>query len=857
MIQEKKTYETKNLVLKVSSFYDHSKLPLHYWDRFLDTLCGNRDYQKEAIQNSVIYLASGEYTSIQNIVEQNYAVNPELRKRYPELVEYQKKIQLPGKLSATIDLATGTGKSYVMYGVAQILLGMGFVEKVLVLCPSITIEKGLTKKFNELTRDPVLRGTIPSDSKLKNPRIIDGSSTVLKGDICIENVHAIYERTGSSIEDSFGFHKGASTLVLNDESHHIYNKTSGRSQQEQIIKIWKKFLTDEKYAFRYILGFTGTAYIDNDYFNDVIYRFSLRDAVDKKFTKSIDYVSEDDSANEDQRFQKIYQNHKKNKMLYRKIRPLTILVTNSIKNAKRLETRIVEFISEEEGISEDEVRRLKVLTVTSDKSHEQNLIRLESVDSHEETVEWIVSVSMLTEGWDVKNVHQIVPMEERAFNSKLLIAQVLGRGLRLSPEYPNDSKVTIFNHSSWGSKIKSLVDEVLEIELKLESRIIRNTERSRYNLKLYNINYDRVEKGVENNQEEKEFNYKGFINLESSVSQATKETTYTNTAGQSTGVEYSIKYRMTPVKEIVNKIYHEFQTREWEGVVLRIAEEEYTKNALPPKNEIENLIKRSMEKAGIEGDFIDERNKRHIFSAFNTLLRKKNKSIVFVRKSLEPHKILTLNRDKETLSVGNLRSGSTVFYTNLYRQEVEDEDVLNILNDVIEDEYLPRVAVKEVNYHDFKTPVDILFTNKDPERKFAEKLTRSENSEKLSSWFKSSNQSFYTIDYSITSRSGNHTKQAKFNPDFFIKLTSGSLETIVVVEIKDDKDYSDKNKAKNKWAKIHFEELNRQLSRSGINQKYRFHFLSPENYDEFFEYLRNGKLEEGKFVSNLDIVLSS
>jgi type III restriction enzyme len=46
-------------------------------------------------------------------------------------------------------------------------------------------------------------------------------------------------------------------------------------------------------------------------------------------------------------------------------------------------------------------------------------------------VEWIFSVSMLTEGWDVQNVFQIVPHEKRAFASKLLIAQVLGRGLRV------------------------------------------------------------------------------------------------------------------------------------------------------------------------------------------------------------------------------------------------------------------------------------------------------------------------------------------------------------------------------------------------------------------------------------------
>jgi len=79
---------------------------------------------------------------------------------------------------------------------------------------------------------------------------------------------------------------------------------------------------------------------------------------------------------------------------------------------------------------------------------------LKTVDEPENSVEWIVSVSMLTEGWDVNNVFQIVPHEDKAFNSKLLIAQVLGRGLRVPPVYRNDPKnhpqVTIFNHDAWG-----------------------------------------------------------------------------------------------------------------------------------------------------------------------------------------------------------------------------------------------------------------------------------------------------------------------------------------------------------------------------------------------------------------------
>lgn len=334
---------------------------------------------------------------------------------------------------------------------------------------------------------------------------------MVKGDICIENVHSVYERTGSSIEDSFGFQKGRNTLVLNDENHHIYNKISGNTNQSKGLKVWKQFLLNTAYDFRYILGFTGTAYIGNDYFNDVIFRYSLRDAVDNRFTKSIDYVSEDDSTNEDQRFQKIYQNHQDNITKYSKLKPLTILITNNIQNAKRLETRLVEFLADEENESEENIRESKVMTVTSDKIHEHNLMRLEDVDNPESTFEWIVSVSMLTEGWDVKNVFQIVPMEERAFNSKLLIAQVLGRGLRVPLEYQTGSEVKVFNHHSWSSKIKGLVDEILEIEMRLESHTISTVLRGHFHFDLYNIDYDKVERIVENTSEIKEFNYKDYI----------------------------------------------------------------------------------------------------------------------------------------------------------------------------------------------------------------------------------------------------------------------------------------------------------------------------------------------------------
>ena len=95
---------------------------------------------------------------------------------------------------------------------------------------------------------------------------------------------------------------------------------------------------------------------------------------------------------------------------------------------------------------------------------------------------------MLTEGWDVKNVFQIVPWEDRAFNSKLLIAQVLGRGLRVPDAYVMPQpRVTVFNHKAWSSKIKRLVDEVLEIETRVQSTVILDNSRSEFHFSVKNI----------------------------------------------------------------------------------------------------------------------------------------------------------------------------------------------------------------------------------------------------------------------------------------------------------------------------------------------------------------------------------
>jgi len=846
---EIKTYNTKDLVLEVNKSYDPISIDLSKWDRFIDVLCGDRQYQKEAIESAVIYLASGRYKSIEDLVKENRVKNPELRNRYRDLNEYFHHLQLPDKLSATIDLATGTGKSYVIYGIAQIMLGLGLVDKVLVLCPSLTIEKGLMEKFTSLSGDSKLRQTIPEGAGYKNPRIIDANSTIKDGDICVENIHAVYETTGSSIRDSLSGN-GKNVLVLSDEVHHAHNKVTGRDRESQSIKKWKEFLLNPAYNFKYMVGFTGTAYIDDEYFTDVIYRYSLRESVDDRMVKMVDYVSKDESISMDEKFQKIYDNHIENRNKYRKIKPLTILITKDITNAKRLRENLIEFLAKKESQPKEEVEK-KVLIVTSAQEHKANVAKLKDVDDKDDTTEWIVSVSMLTEGWDVKNVFQIVPWEDRAFNSKLLIAQVLGRGLRIPPEYQSPQpRVKVFNHDAWSRNIKGLVDEILEIEMKLTSSVLREGDRAKYNFVLYNINYDKDQQEKEAKKDTEVFDYtKGYIELISQIEDEEKGTEYISLAGDIYSKNTLIEYNTYTIDEVVNKIYEEFKTREWEGRILRLPEGEYTKNDLPPKEVLKKIIRTSMDRRGIKGGRLVEKNRQKILQAFGTLLRKKGKTIVNVRKVNEPEPISTEGMDRETIAVGNLRHNSTVFYTDNFENELSEE-IKDIVKDVINDEGLPKSAEKGMNQYLFKTPLDIVFTKAEPERKFVEQLCKKENTEKIDVWIKSRDRGFYKVEYSWRKRE--HPQQEEFNPDFFIKIHQNGIDYIVVVEIKADNDDSDENRSKLRWTRQHFDDLNEELKRGSINQRYIFHFLSPNSYSEFFEYLRDRRLLKGTFRSDIE-----
>lgn len=824
--------KNEDLVLRVSKSVDAAKFNLDRYEPFIDALCGTREYQKEAVRTVLRYFLGGHYGDLRDLASENFESSVVLQEFYRSRAEFESKLQLPDALACTVDLATATGKSYVMYGIARIMLAEGVVDRVLVLCPSTTIERGLIEKFTLLSGDQTLKDLLPSDSAIANPHIIAANETITVGSVCIENYHAVLPHVGSSIRQSLKGN-GGGTLVLNDEVHHVYNQGGQLASAGR----WMEFLKDPDFGFKYLAGFSGTCYVGNNYFTDVVYRYSLREAIEAGYAKTIDYVDEDTSTSQDERFQKIYDNHRYNKThMYRKVKPITILVTNNIASCERLTDELTRFLAQKEEINV-ETANDKVLIVTSADKHRANVARLLDVDSKDNPVEWITSVSMLSEGWDVKNVFQIVPHEERAFNSKLLISQVLGRGLRIPDAYRGERPVvTVFNHAAWSGSIRHLVDEVMEVEKKVYSTIISG---SNYNFSIKQINYMRSEE-VEDHPQEDEYQFtKGFVTLVSQVDELERETVYSRVLSKETRTKKTlVRYNMHSVDSVAEHIHSKLMAID--------VEQGTSYSETYDLAWLKNLIGESLRQIGETRDKVSEDNRQRLQSAFGVVYRKSSQT---VRYRTSPDTIVdtdTTTRPRNGVGISTLRHGDVcIFYDDETSGNCDDETKAN-LKLIIDDETLPRSSVHYVdNSYNFKTPLNLVITDHKPERDFVRKLVQSDNASTVSAWVKSTDHDFYQIEYSW--RKGEHHKRGKFNPDFFIKQGNH----ILVIEIKGDEEVlepSEENRGKFKAARDHFSKLNALQS----EQVYHFHFLTPSDYDAFFRFVREHNYS---FVSGLDAAL--
>lgn len=841
------TYRNNDFVLKIQDDSQEVSNIVNKYDAFLEALSGEHyAFQTEAIKTVLKFLLSGRYAHTGDLAAENFDHNNKLQSYYDHtLHNYLTGFTLADKKSVSIDLATGTGKSYVIYGLARLMLAEGLVDKVLVLCPSLTIEDGLKDKFLQLSADPNLTTILQElDAVFLNPGIKSANDPILVGDICVENIHSVYDRTGSSIRDSFTG-KGSRTLVLNDEAHHIF------SGADQATKRWLDFLQKPEYGFHFMVHFSGTPYVGDMYFPDVVYRYSLKQAIEDRVVKQVDYALER-LVNVEGGFAETYQNHMMNWEQYgEQLKPISIIVTEKIASCVEVWDKLVDFIADKEKIDRAQAEK-KVIWVASgipsgidgkrvkefidkpDTVRKNNIQLLKTVDDVKNPVEWIVSVSMLTEGWDVKNVFQIVPHENRAFNSKLLIAQVLGRGLRMPYGLKGCVMVKINNHERWSNEIANLYRDILEIENRLSWGYCESL--AAHFFPMHNLEYKVVQQTEE--VKTKTASEPEIIDYSPQSRSFSQSTTYSRSGKVTTLID---NRDIFSIDEAVQRIK------------LFLKDKDEDLSARWSSQRIMALIQDNLSRTGQENDFISQENLLKTQYAFGPMFRDLGK--VTPRFEMKPDNLIysditKLNR--QSFSESGLKNNTHVFYAEGAKSNLSDEEkplwqsfmqvkeiAANYGNDRIKEEEAFVISnLHTVNAADFKSSTDFIVTSSEPETKFVQFVFS--HIDLFNSVFKCPDKGFYSFPYSYKPETNakTHPKPENFNPDFFLSLAD--KKEVLVVEIKADGDDSNKNKAKMREGGKHFIALNEKLQEIGLEWRYFFYFLSPEDYPHFFNAVQNG-----------------
>jgi len=688
----------------------------------------------------------------------------------------------------------------------------------------------LWETFKRLMEDPKFLSKLPQKYRNTPVILLDETKPVVDYSIMIENINAIYNKDRNAIGDTL-FSQADEILVLSDEVHHAYTHLTftetdllleteeGRGEVRDE-RLWMKFIREEKKISRHI-GFTGTPYNQDEYFTDIIFNYSIPDALDDRVIKKINPIihTESDDINkeltQEQAFEIIYKTHKdnKDKFSYRDdngntmVKPITIFIAPKQGIAQKRSEEFIKFLaqeikneSENKDLSEsyyETLARDKVICVISRLEESEYKTKLDEIESLDEPAEFIFAVNKLSEGWDVDNVFQIVPMQERVFDSKLLISQVLGRGLRIPRKVPfgkilgNYPIVTVTNHEKFADHIRELVDSVTQCEVYLRSIPIKadtGLERAKYNFNLFNIMYTPVT-NLENKPASNGGKEPSSMSLKSQEENLNYRVTYLVTGEK----KFQLKKNYLTVDEVALNQYNRFKNRIFEKSHFDFGTH-VIEDRIPNYEDIREIIATAMEHTKIEGDKLSEENTQLIDLYFSQYLQSGKKK---PRRENLPGNLMLVkseDMDKTSIRASELEKDAIIFMSTDYEKELSKENlfVLEYVRSLrgkqedgqlklFEEEYddfikkhSDRIWVFSgykspyiVNTSIFKNPQNIVKVSSNPEKLFVYNLI--ESARYIDCWVKSRDMGFYSIDYEYF-RKGKDRVRASYNPDFLSKL---------------------------------------------------------------------------------------
>jgi len=390
-------------------------------------------------------------------------------------------------LRFVIKMATGAGKTKVMslvvawaYFHKKYELDSNLAKNFLLIAPNVIVFERIKSDFEGskiFFMDPVLpengyQGQNWKDDFQVTLHLQDDVKSISDaGNIFLTNIHRVFEgdvaEAGPDDEDSSAYflgHKPVTKtndstvdlgmivrdidelIVINDEAHHVkYDTAWFKSIQDIDNKLKQK---GSKLSLQ--LDVTATPKDDKgNIFVQTISDYPLVEAIHQRIVKNPvvpDAASRGKlKENQSSLFSEKYRDYINlgveewrktyNTFLPMNKKSILFIMTDDTKNCDEVAEYIkTNFADLKEAVLTIHTNKSGEIseTVSGKNKEDLDLLRKQAneIDSWESPFKVIVSVMMLKEGWDVKNVTTIVGLRPYAADSKILPEQTLGRGLR-------------------------------------------------------------------------------------------------------------------------------------------------------------------------------------------------------------------------------------------------------------------------------------------------------------------------------------------------------------------------------------------------------------------------------------------
>ena len=380
-----------------------------------------------------------------------------------------------------------------------------------VTAPNLTVFERLKTDFKPaeggkdiFDKDPLIPVAWRGDWNLTVVLQDEASGAATGGTLYLTNIHRLYDKerrkteaetydwVGPAVSRAKALDTGAElrkritgherVMVLNDEAHHLWDP--GSAANEAISYLHETIAKRTGAGLVAQLDFSATPKDNNgQVFQHVVCDTPLGEAVDGGIVKTpiigrgkgwVERTSTDASERFEEQLRVGYARWLKSKEEWQKSgkKPLLFVMTQDTAAANQIAQRLNTdpifkelngrttnlhtnlkgsvkwvggrkngypvFEESEKEISDDDLKALRQLS--------------RQIDSDQNPYSCIVSVLMLREGWDVRNVTTIVPLRPYTSKANILPEQTLGRGLRrMTPPGEAAELVTVVEHPAFVS----------------------------------------------------------------------------------------------------------------------------------------------------------------------------------------------------------------------------------------------------------------------------------------------------------------------------------------------------------------------------------------------------------------------